>query len=184
MGKEFQELLTSYGIEDTSPTTLKNPQANGMVEKMHLSMGDMIRTSKFESDTWEEEVDLLLQSIAWAIRSTVHSTALYTPGQLVFQRDMVVPLTVRIDWAKIVRQRQSARIRSNGQENQNRLEHKYKVGDKVLLIVKPADRKYKLSPPTEGPFRVLKVFDNGTIRIRRGNYNETISIRRVKPFFG
>ena len=84
MGKEFQELLTSYGIEDTSPTTVKNPQANGMVEKMHLSMGDMIRTSKFESDTWEEEVDLLLQSIAWAIRSTTTRESSHRTGPYQF----------------------------------------------------------------------------------------------------
>ena len=36
--------------------------------------------------------------------------------------------------------------------------------------------------PTKGPYRVLKVKTNGTVRIRRGNYNEIIHVRRLKPF--
>ena len=34
-GREFQELLQSYGIE-SKPTTVKNPQGNGMHERVHL----------------------------------------------------------------------------------------------------------------------------------------------------
>lgn len=34
VGQEFQELLTSYGIKST-PTTTRNPQANGIVERIH-----------------------------------------------------------------------------------------------------------------------------------------------------
>ena len=36
---EFQELLQSYGIAQ-KPTTVKNPQANSFVERIHFTIGD------------------------------------------------------------------------------------------------------------------------------------------------
>ena len=41
---KFQELLRSYGIK-LVPSTVKNPQANSPVERMYLTMVDMLRTS-------------------------------------------------------------------------------------------------------------------------------------------
>ena len=51
-GREFQELLDSYGIK-AIPTTVKNLRANSHVERMHLTMGDILRTKVFEGDDWE-----------------------------------------------------------------------------------------------------------------------------------
>eukprot|EP00957_Ditylum_brightwellii_P078171 5943154-Ditylum_brightwellii.AAC.1 len=42
IGKEFQELLHSYGIKDV-PTTVKNPQANLIVERIHMMIGNMLQ---------------------------------------------------------------------------------------------------------------------------------------------
>jgi len=44
--QEFQELLVSYGIKPV-PTTIRNPKSNGVVERIHLTMGDMLRTMTF-----------------------------------------------------------------------------------------------------------------------------------------
>ena len=55
-GREFQELLDSYGIK-AIPITVKNPRANSHVERMHLTMGDISRTKVFEGDDWEFELD-------------------------------------------------------------------------------------------------------------------------------
>ena len=35
---------------------------------------------------------------------------------------------------------------------------------------------------TEGPYKITKINPNATVEIKRGNYTETISIRRIKPF--
>ena len=43
VGEEFQELLRSYAVEQV-PTTVANPQSNGIKERMHLTMADMLRT--------------------------------------------------------------------------------------------------------------------------------------------
>ena len=47
MGFEFQELLESYGIEP-QPTTIKNPQANSVIERLHLTLGDQLRCTTFK----------------------------------------------------------------------------------------------------------------------------------------
>ena len=39
-----------------------------------------------------------------------------------------------------------------------------------------------MNNPYEGPYKVVKGYRNGTIRIDRGAYTETIHIRRVKPY--
>ncbi len=45
-GGEFQELLASYGMKPV-PTTVRNPKSNGVIEWVHLTMGDMLRTITF-----------------------------------------------------------------------------------------------------------------------------------------
>ncbi len=50
-GGEFQELLTSYGVKPV-PTTVRNPKSNGVIESVHLTMGDMLRTVTFTGTDW------------------------------------------------------------------------------------------------------------------------------------
>ena len=93
IGREFQELLCSYVIQQV-PTTVMNPQASGIKERMYLTMADMLRTMTFKvpddkAVTWRTEVDAILQAVAWAIRSMVHAGMKYAPANLLFTKDMV-----------------------------------------------------------------------------------------------
>jgi hypothetical protein len=47
-----------------------------------------------------------VSSAAYAIRSTFHTTLKAIPGQLVFGRDMVLPIKFMADWGAIEQQRQ------------------------------------------------------------------------------
>ena len=53
MGHEFQDLLAKYQCA-SMPTTIKNPQANALVERMHLTFANNVRTKVFDIDTWEQ----------------------------------------------------------------------------------------------------------------------------------
>ena len=85
MGKDFRDMLTDYGIQK-KPITVRNPQANAIIERVHQTIGDMIRSMQLNG------VQLLpdnpwggvLSATAFAVRSTVHSTTGATPEQLVF----------------------------------------------------------------------------------------------------
>ena len=181
VGFEFQELLGSYGIEAV-PTTVKNPRANSPVERMHLTMAGMLRTSTpLQGYDWFSAVQHMLQAIAWAIRSTVNTAVRYTPGQMVFQRDMITASQIRVDWDRKFRDRARNAARGLARENAARVEHQYVAGHQVWVKLDPSDCKWKLNTPFEGPFPILKVYPNGTLRIQQGAYSETIHLRRVKP---
>jgi hypothetical protein len=54
-----------------------------------------------------------LSSAAYAIRSTFHTTLKATPGQLVFGRDVVLPIKFMADWGAIEQHRQKERGGNN-----------------------------------------------------------------------
>ena len=184
MGEEFQELLISYDIK-SKPTTIKNPTAQSLIERLHLTLGDQLRTSIYSIDHWHEDVDHLLQACAWAIRTTTPSNGPYNPSQLAFGMDMIFRQKIKVDWQLLKEQRRIQAIANNKKENKHRIHHDYKVGDFVLIIDKSYERakKSKLSSPTQGPYEIIKIYSNGNVRIRRNNYDEDISIRRLRPYY-
>jgi hypothetical protein len=103
-----------------------------------------------------------------------------TPGQLVFNRDMVLPLKFTADWAYIVQKRQKQIVKDNQRENSKCIAHEYHIGDKVLYskhgILK------KLDTPRRGPFEVTMVYTNGTVQIKRGVVSERVNIQHLTPF--
>ncbi len=181
-GGEFQELLHSYGVQPI-PTTICNPKSNGVVERVHLTMGDMLRTITFQGEDWMMEAQQTLDAVAWAIRTTVNPDLKYSPCHLAFSQDMLFCHAVIVDWNNVHRIRTSQAIASNVRENKSRLDIQYAIGDKVLLVLDADERrdKPKLDRPTKGPFTVTRVFENGTVNL--GRYIETINIRRLKPYF-
>ena len=50
---EFYELLHSYGITPR-PTTIKHPQANAIVERIHLVIADSLRTMDLENQPFDD----------------------------------------------------------------------------------------------------------------------------------
>ena len=173
-------MLESYGVE-TVPTTVKNPQAN-YVERVHQTLGNMLRT--YELDKYKFDYDdpwtQILSNCAWAIRSTMHTVMEATPAQLIFKRDMLFDLSFRAKWKEIRDKRNIASQNNVQRENKTRKVHYYKVGDKVLVENDTIQRK--LMPKRDGPFSVVRVYSNGTIKIRKGFYTQRVSIRRCVPY--
>ena len=80
----FKEMCKNYAIRPKASTEY-NPQANSIIERVHATLGNMLRTFQLdkqelrENDPWTP----FLNSAAWAIRSTYHTVLNATPGQLV-----------------------------------------------------------------------------------------------------
>ena len=74
--------MHDFAIKPT-PTSVKNRQANAILERVLQVLGDMLRTKEIqkhtldEIDPWSE----ILASVAWAIRSTHHTTLQASPAQ-------------------------------------------------------------------------------------------------------
>ena len=105
----------------------------------------------------------MLTSIAYAIRCTYHTVLQATPAQLVFGRDMILPIVMRADWQAIQARRQTMMEHNNALENAKRVEHTYEIGDQVTYTKHGKQRK--LVAPRRGPFRITHVYTNGTVCI-------------------
>ena len=67
-----------------------------------------------------------------ALRATYHTTLQATPTQLVFGRDAMLNVKFEANW-HLIKQRKQRRIHENNlRENNKRIPHQYKAGDKVL----------------------------------------------------
>ena len=178
----FKQIVETFSIEH-KPTTVKNPQANSILERIHQVVMNMIRTSDIDmQDTCEPEmIDEILSNVGWAIRSTYHTMVGSTPGAAVFGRDMLFDIPYLADWTEIGKRRQNQVDKSNALENKHRLFYDYKLGDKVLITKKGIIRK--VEDPNEGPYTITQVHTNGTVRIQRGAISERLNIRRLHPYF-
>ena len=97
--KDFRTISTDYGVQ-LKNTTVKNPQANGVLERVHQTICNMLRAKNLaklempEDDPWTA----ILASVAYAVRSTYHTTLEATPAQLIFGRDMIYPVEYVAEW--------------------------------------------------------------------------------------
>ena len=93
--RDYTPLLNDFGIKPV-PTTIKNPQANAMVERGHQVVLNMLSTKDLDNkvlyhiDPWGET----LASIAWAISASYHRTIMSTQGQSIFDRDILFNLAL------------------------------------------------------------------------------------------
>jgi len=189
VGAEFQELLQSYGVH-SKLTTVKNPQANGILERTHQVIGNLLRSSRLiTQDLCSVAAQQnLLAPVMWAINTTYHTTLKATPAQLAFNHDMILPTTFAANWYAINTRKQTQSQSSADTENRTRIPHEFHLNDKIL-IRRDIGNPYlgKLAKPTEGPFKIIDVSQlsiNGTVLIQRSPTSvERVNIRRLLPFF-
>ena len=181
---EFAEMVSQdYGIKRQG-ITVRNPQANAVIERIHQTIANIIRTFEVQDDPdldpdnpWAG----ILSATMFAIRATYHTTLQATPAQLVFGRDAILNVQFEANWNLIQQHKQRIIQKNNLKENSKRIPHEYKVNDQVLCMGKPTLSKFG-SNPWEGPFQILKVNNNGTVRLRKGIVIETVNIRQIKPY--
>ena len=91
MGEFAKMVKNDYGIK-TKPITSRNPQANAIIERVHQTLGNIIRTFETHSSDIDEDDPWsgILSAASFAIRATYHTTLRATPTQLVFGRDAIL----------------------------------------------------------------------------------------------
>ena len=179
----FEALCDTYGIK-RKPTSVKNPQANAILERVHQVIMVMLRTAEIDmADSVDaSDIDTFLTNVSWAIRSTYHTVLKASPGAAIFGRDMLFDIPFLADWNKIGDYRQRQTDLNTERENRTRKDWDYKVSDKVLLrkdgILRKSESRYDRDPWT-----ITSVHTNGTISVQRGSKSERLNIRRVTPYF-
>ena len=94
-------MLTDFGVKE-KPTKENNPKANAICERMHHTVGDILRAIKAkiaDEDEAEQAVDNALYKCMHALRCAVNHTIQTSTGELVFRRDMLmdVPMIADMD---------------------------------------------------------------------------------------
>ncbi len=81
----FCNLCKTYGVKH-KPTSIKNPQANAILEHIHAVFTNMLCTAKLDMAELvnASDIDIFLSDAAWAIRFTHHTVLKASPGTAVF----------------------------------------------------------------------------------------------------
>ena len=183
-GSPFQMLLEQCRIKDAG-TSAKNPQANSICERMHQTVGNVLRTLIHgdhvnDINTAQSFVDEALSIAMHAMRVGLHSTLGSSPGSLVFNRDMFLNIPLIADWHAITQRREHLINENLLRENQRRRRHDYAPDQ---LILKKKWRPSKLGERTSGPYKILQAHTNGTVTIElKEGITERLNIRRIIPF--
>ena len=122
-----------------------------------------------------------LTACAHAMRNTHHATSQATPGQLVFGRDVILPLQIEAGWALIAQRKQELMNTSNERENLKRVPHTFHMGDQAQSETPGMQRK--MSIPRTGPHSISSVSNNGAVAINRGAFDHGVNMRRMTPHF-
>ena len=109
---EFAKMChNDYGLK-SKPITTRNPQSNAIIERIHQTIGNIIRTfdvsNIINNDSWSG----ILAATMFDVSATYHTTLQASPMQLVFGRDAILNIKHVTDWEHI-RQRKQLRINHN-----------------------------------------------------------------------
>jgi len=183
LGAAFQAKLEELDVTPSAAGT-KNPQANSIVERLHQSVANSLRTLSYAHppETQADKEDLIntaLQTASCANKATMHSTMKVSPGAAAFSRNMIINVPMLADF-RLLKARREAVINYNLlRENKKRISHDYQVGESVLKLV---FRPNKLQPNVEGPYPIAQVHANGSLTMQlTADVTERINLRRVKP---
>ena len=92
---------------------------------------------------------LILATAAFKVKSTYHRTKQKSTGQIVFERDRILPIKHVADWRYIRQLKQTQINRYVIHENTTIIDHDYRVRDQVIMDSKSA---FKYETPFKGPY--------------------------------
>jgi transposase InsO family protein len=189
-GPEFSTAFTAMcdanGIKHSTSSS-RNPQGNSVIERIHQTIGQVLRTICDARDpkTLNDANAVIEEALATAMHACrcacSSSLDFNSPGALSFGRDMFLDIPLIADILAIRNSRQLLVDKRLLRANAKRIKHDYAQGDLVWK------RNYiglsdKLKATVSGPFEITRVHTNGTATIRLSPMvTERISIRRIRP---
>ena len=170
-----------YGLT-TRPITARNPQANSIIERVHQTLGNIIRTMELYKQNLDDINPFggILAATMFAIRSTYNTTTQATAMQLVFGRNGIFNIPFKASWDVIRQRKQEIINKNNERENSKRIRYTYKEGD-LILIKNYKKHKYGQAEYV-GPYPVTRVNNNGTLRYKKGVVIDVVNIRNSVPY--
>ena len=183
LSKLMLEVYKIMGIKKAN-TTAYHPQTDGLVERFHRTLTDMLAKSVTKGG---KDWDRMLPYVLFAYRTSKQGSTGESPFFLLYGRDARLPiedaLTVPVDrrpvsvsdyksdlQLRLTTAWELARTNINrAQKAQKKLHDKrakeppIQVGDRVYVYMpmKKLGKAHKFALPFEGPYRVLALYPNG-----------------------
>lgn len=202
----FTTVCSLLGIRKIQ-TTPYHPQTNGLLERLHKTIADMIsHYVASDGKNWDEVVPYALM----AYRSARQTATGYSPHMLLYGQEMRLPteddLTMKTDVSediqleldKLIQKLRQVRKTAIHNTEISRDKNKkyydkkskpinYKVGDYVYLHdpnLKKGPRK-KFGKNWKGPYLIEKVLNDVNYKIKlNNNESVTVHVNRLKPSRG
>ena len=94
---------------------------------------------------------------------------------------MLFDIPYLAEWNKIGQHKQILVNKANKHENKKCVYFEYAIGNKILIakdgVLHKAESNY------EGPYEIIQVYTNGTVRIKRNKMTKILNIRRIITYF-
>ena len=95
---EFSKMChNDYGLK-RKPITTRNPQSNAIIERIHQTIGNIIRTFDVSSIVNNNPWSGILSANMFAVRATYHTTLQASTMQIVFGLDSILNIKNVSDW--------------------------------------------------------------------------------------
>eukprot|EP00253_Pinus_taeda_P009876 PITA_09876 len=95
---ETEQTVVNFLFEEILRSTPYHPQANGLVESTNKTLeGIITKTVEMKKKNWEEK----LKDALWAYRITWKNTIGFTPYQLVYDKEVMLPIEFQIHTFKL-----------------------------------------------------------------------------------
>ena len=158
--------------------TFGNPIPNTVLERIHQVLGNIVRNF----NTYQTYIDKynpwleILDAAEFVIFSITNRKKVYSTGQLIFGRYLILLIRHTVDW-KLIRQKKHTQInKDNINQNIPIVDHDYKVVDNVIFT---KHNTYKYEIPYTGPFLKTQCFTNGMVKLQNGVKKITYNIRHI-----
>ena len=192
VGSLMSNLCRGLGVERLQ-TTPYHPETNGMLERMHGTLGPMLRKSVEKGGDWVKQLPFAL----FALRTLPHRDTGISPYELIYGRLARTPLDLIHlgwtddryfnlevgDWSEAVRsrlevvrevagQRFEKVVKERTEESERKkIMRTFAVGDQVWVRIPGLDQK--LAEAWHGPHTILE-------RVSQVNYRVEVGRRRPK----
>nr|CAD2163044.1 unnamed protein product [Meloidogyne enterolobii] len=180
VGRIFGDLAKIYGFRHNKTTTY-HPQSNGAVERMNRVIADMLYNYvNIKGSDWSSH----LQHVSFAYNSSIHASSRQTPYFILYARDPVTPIDLRLKgtdigerevemseylenkvkmvketWESVKESLAKAQNQQKKFADLERKEHNFEPFDLVLIQIDhyTPENYHKFRQKWSGPYRVIKV---------------------------
>ena len=81
--------------------TVKNLQANSLIEQLHGPLGEQLHSITLACDHWHEDFDEIFQAFTFSVQVTMPSHFPYLPLKLVLGMKIISGQKIIVDWEQV-----------------------------------------------------------------------------------